>query len=243
MNAKPTAKSPLTPEQVRAFLKENPSFIADNSDIVTHISPPRRELGGGVLDFQHFMVKNLQKDSKDLKSKYELLIDFCRENMSVQSQVHHAVLRLIRTRGLEQLLEVISLDLVSLFDVDVVRLAMESEIPIDTSYGEANFSGIVFIEPGTIDAALGIKKQVLLMDDCTQNQPAGYEQIFSDCNDMIASCAMLRLELEMIDRQVLLAFGVRHKDRFHPKQGIELLNFLAQIVAHQLDRYLIDLTV
>ncbi len=33
------------------------------------------------------------------------------------------------------------------------------------------------------------------------------------------------------------------RDRFHPGQGIELLNFLAQIVAHQLDRYLDDLSV
>jgi len=236
------AKKPITEEEVRAFLMAHPEFLRDNPELMAALTPPVRELGGGVIDFQHFMVKNLQAGSKDLQSKYDMLVDYCRENMSVQNQVHHAVLRLIRTRNIEQLLEVIALDLVSLFDVDVVRLAMESDVQFDTSYGEQNFSGIVFIEPGTIDAALGKKKPVLLIDDCDKKTPVGFEQIFSDCDTMIASCALLRLQMESIDKNIILAFGVRHKERFHSGQGIELLNFLAQIVAFQLDRYLDDLS-
>jgi len=241
---RPMAKSSdITPEQVRDFLKDHPDFLKDNPDIVADLPPPERDLGNGIIDFQHYMLKNLQKDSKALKSRYDVLIDFCRDNMSVQMQVHHATLRLIRTRNLEQLLEVLTLDLVSLFDVDVVRMAMESETRFDTSYGEQNYSGIVFIAPGTADAALGQKKNVLLVEDCSVNRPPGFEQIFADCEAMIASCAMLRLEMETVERNIILAFGVRHKDRFHPGQGIELLHFLAQIVAHQLDRYLNDLAI
>lgn len=238
------SKSSLPSEaSVREYLTAHPEFLRDNPDIVSAIVPPSRELGGGVIDFQHFMLKNLQAGSKDLQSKYDMLVDFCRENMSVQSQVHHAVLRLIGTRNIEQLLEVVALDLVNLFDVDVVRLAMESDIIYDTAYGEQNFSGIVFIAPGMVDSALGKKKKVLLIDDTDAKRPAGFEEIFVECDEMIASCALLRLELATVDKNILLAFGVRHKDRFHPGQGIELLNFLAQIVAHQLDRYLDDLSV
>jgi uncharacterized protein YigA (DUF484 family) len=242
MSAKAKSGS-ISEEAVREFLIAHPEFLRDNPDILNAILPPERELGGGVIDFQHFMVKNLQKDSKDLQGKYDMLVDFCRENMSVQSQVHHAVLRLIGTRNLEQLLEVVALDLVNLFDVDVVRLAMESDIIYETAYGEENFSGIVFVDPGTVDAAIGVKKKVLLIDDTEVKQPAGFAQIFADCDEMIASCALLRLELAALDKNIVLAFGVRHKDRFHPGQGIELVNFLAQIVAFQLDRYLDDLSV
>lgn len=246
MSAKRTDAAPapeVTAEQVRVYLKKHPDFLKKNDDIVSDMTPPERDLGDGIIDFQHYMVKNLQKDSKTLKGRYDVLIDFCRENMSVQAQVHHAALRLIRTHGLEQLLEVITVDLVSLFDVDVVRMAMESDTRVDTSYGEQNYSGFVFIEPGTVDAALGMKKNVLLVDDAQANPPPGFEQIFSDCDNMIASCALLRLEMEQVGKNVVLAFGVRHKDRFHSGQGIELLHFLAQIVAHQLDAYLLDLAV
>jgi uncharacterized protein YigA (DUF484 family) len=116
-------------------------------------------------------------------------------------------------------------------------------LQVDTSFGEQNYSGIVFVAPGTIDAALGNQKNVLLVEDCTKAPPIGFEEIFSDCEALIASCALLRLEMEMVDRHVILAFGVRHKERFHPGQGIELLHFLAQIVAHQMDRYLNDLVI
>ncbi len=234
---------PLTADEVRDFLKRNPDFFKKNADIMAEMAPPERELGDGVIDFQHFMVKNLQKDSKGLQKRYDLLIDFCRENMSVQGQVHQAALRLIRTRGLEALLEVITLDLVSLFDVDVVRMAMESDVPVDTSYGENNYSGFVFISPGTVDAAIGAGKNVLLVDDVPAKPFAGFEEIFADCEGLVSSCALLRLELETVGKNVVLAFGVRYKDRFHTGQGIELLHFLAQIVAFQLDAYLIDLAL
>ena len=243
MTIKNAPQSNVSEADVREFLKAHPEFLRDNPDIVAGALPPERELGGGVIDFQHFMLKNLQAGSKDLQSKYDMLVEFCRENMSVQSQVHHAVLRLIGTRNIEQLLEVVALDLVNLFDVDVVRLAMESDIIYDTAYGEENFSGIVFIPPGMVDSALGKKKKVLLVADCDSARPAGFEEIFVECDDMIASCALLRLELQAVEKNIILAFGVRHKDRFHPGQGIELLGFLSQIVAHQLDRYLDDLSL
>ena len=149
------SKSDITAEQVRDYLKKHPDFLED-------FTPPARDLGEDVVDFQHHLLKNLQKNSKSLKSQYELLVDYCRDNLSAQSQVHQAALKLMQARGLEKLLEVIAIDLVSLFDVDVVRLAMESDAPMDTSYGEEHYSGIVFIEPGIIDALFaGQKKNVL----------------------------------------------------------------------------------
>jgi len=238
-----TKPSEVTADQVREFLKNNPDFLVKNLDVIDEAQTPERDLGNGVIDFQHFMVKNLQKDSKTLRGRYDVLVDFCRDNMSVQNLVHKAALKLIRTHSLEQLLEVITLDLVSLFDVDVVRMAMESDTRFDTSYGEQDYSGIVFIEPGMVDDAIGINKNVLLVEDCQQTEPVGFDQIFADCENMIASCALLRLELETVGKHILLAFGVRYKDRFHPGQGIELLHFLAQIVAHQMDRYLQDLAI
>ena len=228
----------ITADQVREFLVKNPEFLKKNLDVVSDDTIPERDLGEGVVDFQHFMVKNLQKDSKALKDRYEVLVDFCRDNMSIQTQVHNAALRLIRARNLEQLLEAISQDLLNMFDVDVVRMAMESDTRFDTSYGEQHYSGIIFVDPGTVEAALGPKKNVLLVGDCVANPTPGLEQIFADCEDLIASCALLRLELETVGKNVLLAFGVRYKERFHSGQGIELLHFLAQIVAYQMDMYL-----
>jgi hypothetical protein len=239
---RPPRKPALTDAQVRDFLKAHPDFLKHNSDVVAHLTPPERSLGNGIIDFQHYLVKNLQKDSEALKDRYDVLIEFCRDNMAVQAQVHNAALKLIRARNIEQLLEALTVDLVNLFDVDVVRLAMESDTArrLDQDFGRMA-SGIVLVESGTTELALGRKKNVRLIEDCAADPPAGFEEIFADCADLIESAALLKLSLESIDRPVMLVFGVRHKDRFHPGQGIELLNFLARIVAHQLDLYLDDL--
>ncbi|MDE3037945.1 MAG: DUF484 family protein, partial [Pseudomonadota bacterium] len=205
MTAKTAKPHDVTAEQVREFLRGHPDFIKKNPDIVADLAPPEQDLGNGIIDFQHYLVKNLQKDSKALKSRYDVLVDFCRDNMSVQAQVHQAALRLIRTLSLEQLLEALTQDLAGLFDVDVVRLGVESDTQIDTSYGEQNYSGIVFVVPGLIDAALGGKKKnVLLVEDAHAAPPEGFEdifgQLFVDCEGLVASCALLRLELEMVER-------------------------------------------
>jgi uncharacterized protein len=237
MTSKSEKKSEITAQQVR-------DYIAKHPDVLHDLALPERDMGEGVVDFQHHLLKSLQRDTQSLKGRYELLVDYCRDNLSAQQQVHQAVLRLGRAHGLEQLLEVVALDLVTLFDVDVVRLAMESDLPFDTSYGEEGYSGIVFVTPGMIDAMFtGHKKNVMLVGDCVANPPVGFEEVFADCEQMIASCAFLRLHPESVDRDILLAFGVRHAQRYHDGQGTELLAFLAQMMAVQLDKYLDDLTL
>lgn len=240
MNKEPSLHS-ITGDEVLAFLNANPEFLSDNIGLLEAASRAR-DLGNGIVDFQSFLVKNLQQNTAALKNKYDVLVDFCRDNMSIQSQVHRAVLRLIQARTLEQLLEVITQDLVSLFDVDVVRLAMESEAAetYETYYSEHDYSGIVFVVPGTVEYAVG-RKNIVMVADAAEDVPTGFEQIFSDCEALIQSCALVRLEMVQTGRPVILAFGVRYPDRFHPGQGVELLHFLGQIVAQQLDQYLHEL--
>jgi uncharacterized protein YigA (DUF484 family) len=70
----------ITAEEVRGFLSENPDFLRENIDLL-EAANEERDLGEGVVDFQSFLVKNLQKNSETLKNKYDVLVDFCRDNM------------------------------------------------------------------------------------------------------------------------------------------------------------------
>lgn len=239
----PANDSAVSAQDVRRYLLDHPEFLNANPDILQEADTPARELGDGVLDFQQFMVKNLQQNSKSIQEQYDTLVDYCRDNMSVQLQVHQAAMRIMKVRDIESLLEIISTDLLALFNVDVVRMAMESDLPVDTSYGEQDYSGCVFVPPGTVDEILGPSKNVLLVDDTLEAPFIGFEEIFIDCEGMARSCALLRLDLDTVGKNIILAFGVRHAGRYHSGQGVELLHFLAQVVAVQLDRYLIDLSI
>lgn len=232
----------ITKKAVMEYLRKHPNFLAENPDLFTVLTPPGQEFGEGVVDFQRFALGNLQKDIRQLKGKYDGLVVSCRDNMSTQNLVHNSVLGLIRARNLEQLLEIITIDLMALFDVDVVKLAMESEIAgyTESTYGEQNYSGISFIELGLSDAIFGTNGSVVLTEDTHKKPIPGFEQIFVDCSGLIRSSALLRLRLEDIGRDVILAFGVRQANRFHAGQGFELLEFLARIVEFKLDQCLND---
>lgn len=237
-----TGEAPLSAEQVKAYLRRHPEFLHDNPDLLEVMKAPAATLGDGVVDMQHFMVGGLQRQLRDMRGKYDDIVDFCRDNLSTQSQVHNAIIGLVKTRNLEQLLQVLTVDLVSVFDLDVVRIAMETEHveAYDTSYPDAHYSGISFIGTGTVDAALG-DDDILLVEDTEKTPVAGFDEIFADCVALVKSCVLLRLRLEQVQRDVLLCLGVRHKERFHPHQGVDLLNFLAQIVELRLDTCLMEI--
>lgn len=239
---KKKANSAVTAEQVKAYLARHPEFLHDHPELVEVLKAPMAERGEGVVDLQHFMVGGLQKQLRDMRDKYADIVDFCRDNLSTQSQVHNAIISLVKTRNLDQLLQVLTVDLVSLFDLDVVRIAMETDHAAlyDTSYPDAHYSGISFIDTGTVDAALG-ESDILMIEDCDEEHVAGFEDIFADCTALVKSCALLRLRLELVQKDVLLALGVRHKERFHPHQGVDLLNFLAHIVELRLDTCLMEI--
>lgn len=184
-----------------------------------------------VVDFQHWQLKSLG-------DKYNLLVDYCRENLSTQGQVHKAVLKLVHARNLEQLLEIIAIDLPIIFDVDVVRIAMESEIAIDTAFGEECYSGMVFVDVGTTDTLFGAQRNVICSADAHAEMPFNFRQVFVDCDGLIESCALIRMRPENIDKDIILALGSREKERFKSGQSAEALHFLAQVVSLQLDNYL-----
>ncbi len=226
----------LSEDEVVAYLKAHPEFLVQHPEVLEAVVPPDQQLGDNVSDFQYFAIRRLQEQIHDMRQNYDMLVNSARDNSSVQQQVHRAIVGLIRANGLERLLEVLTVDLMQLFDVDVVRLAMESDFLDlhETHYSEDNYSGIVFIETGTAAEIFG-EGDVALVPNTADVFIPGFDAVFSECTRLVTSCALLRLSLQDEPREVILAFGVRHPDWFHPGQGVELLQFLAIIVQERLE--------
>lgn len=244
-SSKPPQKDPdtgtaMTHKLVVEYLQAHPGFLLENPDLFESLALPGNREPGKVLDFQTHALDHLRSGMRRMKDRFNGLIVSARDNMSVQQQVHKAVLAIIRARTLEELLETVTSDLVAWFDVDVVRLAMESDMAglYDTYYSEENYSGICFIPSGTVNAALLDEDEVRLITDTQEEPPIGFEMIFADCSNLVRSCALVRLELETVNRPAVLAFGVRHNGRFNPQQGGELLGFLGEVMSLTLDRCL-----
>ncbi len=233
------AGNEMTQKMVVDFLLNNPRFLSEHPDLFEVLTPPEQKHGRGVIDFQYYAIDNLRRGMRRMKDRFNGLVTSARENMSVQQQVQRATLSTIRARNLEELLEVLATDIVTWFDVDVVRLAMESDLAglHETYYNEQNYSGICFVPTGTANAMM-LGETVRLIPDTQGEPPIGFEMLFADCSSLVRSTALVRLELESIGRTAILAFGVRVADRFHPHQGGEMLAFLGEVMEIVLDRCL-----
>ncbi len=232
---------PITEQQVIAYLRANPDFLQLHPDILTILLPPKHNLGDNVEDFQHHMLSKLQLDLQKLKNRYSNLIDASRDNMSIQSQVHKAVLGIVKTENIEQLLQMLRQDFLQLFAVDIVTLALESEIAQSQYYADkcdgSYNSGLSVIKPGAVNNATN-GKSCKLIADITQLADGIISQIFPHDAGMINSVALLKLVLPSNNQHALLAFGSRKKGHFHSKQGVELLDFMARIIEYKLDKAL-----
>jgi uncharacterized protein YigA (DUF484 family) len=239
MNSTPASPlSGLDETTIRQWLISHPQFLQQNLDLFQIIAPPLVQHGGNVVDFQHHLLGQLQDNLRQMKERYEGLIVASRDNMSTQTQVHQAVLGIIRAANLDHLLQMLTQDLLRLFDVDMVRLAIES--PLAEYYAaqeseQQEPSGFTFITPDQVDIILGKGQDVRLIADLQAEMSAALHELFADSLGLIRSCILLRMALPHNNRSAILVFGVRHENRFHPQQGVDLLQFLAQIVEYKLD--------
>lgn len=231
MASGPTARpaAGLSAEDVAAWLREHPDFLAQRPELAATLAPPRVERGRGVLDFQAFMVDRLRDELARLKDQQRELLATTRANLNNQNRVHAAILFLLDARSFEQLIQAVTTELAVLLDLDVACLVIESngqELP------HVHSSGVRVAPPGLVDSVLG-RRPVLLRSDVV-----GDPEIYGHGAGLVRSEALIRLRVSEDTPQGLLAFGSREPDMFHPGQGTELVCFLARVVERSIRAWL-----
>jgi uncharacterized protein YigA (DUF484 family) len=210
------------PHEVIAYLRQHPDFLERHPDALRLLRAPTRDLGDGVLDFQHFMLERLRLDFARLQDERKSLIATSRGNLASQCRVHKAVLAMLRASSFEHLLQIVTTDLAVLIDVDVITLGVESAA---SPTARLPLHGIHLLRSGTVDKLLGPNRDVLL---CTDIQ--GDPGLFGEAAGLVRSQALLRLSFSRSAPMGLMCIGTRSADTFQPGLGTELLNFLARTI-------------
>lgn len=227
----PAPQTGLTAEDVAAWLRDHPGFLASRADLIPHLVPPAADRGNGVLDMQYFLLERLRGELAGMQAQQRELVATTRANLNNQNRVHAAVLFLLDATSLDQLIRTVTTDLAVLLDLDVAALVVEGE-PADLA--QAFRSGVRVVEQGTVDGWLGGRQDVLLQDHC-----AALPDIYGQpATGLVRSQALVRLRIGGAAAQGVLALGSREPDMFHPGQATELLTFLARVVERSIRLWL-----
>jgi uncharacterized protein YigA (DUF484 family) len=221
--AKPEiARQDVEARDVVAYLRRHPDFLDEHPEALRLLRPPTREIGDGVVDFQHFLYERQRREINRITLEYRNLIAVSRGNLASQNRVHKAALTILAAPSFGQLLQIVTTDLAVLLDVDVVTIAIENIAGIAP---RLNVHGVQLLEAGTVEDLLGEDKAVVYEADV-----AGDPALFGGAASLVRSQALLRLRFGRETPIGLLCIGTRKPGRFHPGLGTELLGFLGRIV-------------
>jgi uncharacterized protein len=216
------ARQNLEARDVLAYLRRHPEFLDEHPEAVRLLRPPGREIGEGVVDFQHFLYERQRREISRINLEYRNLIAVSRGNLASQTRVHKAALAVLAAPSFGQLLQIVTTDLAVLLDVDVVTIAVENVAGIAP---RLNTHGVHLLEAGAVEEWLGPDKAVVY-----EANIAGDPVLFGGAAGLVCSQALIRLRFGRETPTGLLCIGTRKPGRFHAGLGTELLGFLGRIV-------------
>jgi len=216
------ARQNLEARDVLAYLRRHPEFLDEHPEALRLLRPPSREIGDGVVDFQHFLYERQRREINRINLEYRNLIATCRGNLASQTRVHKAALAVLAAPSFGQLLQIVTTDLAVLLDVDVVTIAVENIAGIAP---RLNTHGVHLLEAATVEDWLGPDKAVIYEADII-----GDPVLFGGAAGLVRSQALVRLRFGRETPTGLLCIGTRKPGRFHSGMGTELLGFLGRVV-------------
>lgn len=214
--------SRLSDDDILAWLKANPKFLARNPDAVEFLVPPtRKDNDKKVADFQSYMIKRLKDDRDDVLVSAREIVESSRANMNNQARIHNAILLLLEATSFQDFIHTMTMDFASLLDVDVISLIIEIE---SGAIPQIDMTGVRIVTGGTID--LLTRKQTIVLE----SNISGIDELYGGGAGLVKSQALMRLAIGGDTPASLLAFGSRNPTLFQPGMGTEQIQFLGHVI-------------
>lgn len=208
-------------EDVKVFLEKNPKIFKEKPELFELISPPSRSKNN-LIDIQQYMIESLQKKNIELREKNSELILVVNENQKSQEKINSIVLEILKTKSLEEFINLLLYKSQKLLNLDYVNIIIEEtknkkKFQIDK---KINFTDRKRLKPFIIE-----KEFIFLSKTSRKN-----EFFFIGTPEKILSSAIIRLNIFDKSPTTFLVLGSKNSDHFDEGQGTELLDFLRECI-------------
>ncbi len=201
-------------DRVEAFLRANPSWLADNPDLYRVLAPPSRVHGEALADHMAAMVMAERAQAAAMAARADDVLAAGRAAAGLAGRVQEAVLALLRA---SDTLDCVTGELPGILAVDAVHLCMEALLP-----------GVRPLPQGLVDSLLG-GRQVLYRDSVTEAR-----RLHAEAAGLAGHDALVLVP--GAGPPALLALLARDDQMLDPARGAGALAFLGRAVAAALGR-------
>jgi uncharacterized protein YigA (DUF484 family) len=116
----------VSPEEVAAYLRAHPDFLAENPALYRALTPPTRVHGDGLADHMTAMLHAERAHASAMTERAEDVLAAGRAAAGMAARVQEAVLALMRTQNPADCIATV---LPALLGIDAVALCAEDELP------------------------------------------------------------------------------------------------------------------
>ena len=207
---------------VKAFLKENPTYLYDHPEILENLYSPHAT--GSAISLVERQVALLRERNKDLRSKFELLSSQAEENEHRLVKTQRLILSMLSASTINELTQILLKGLNNSFDVEFCSLTI---LTVNKKLKDLETKSVALsVARKRISSILSSK--IL----CGIVREAELQFLFGVDASKIGSVAAVAIGQD--SPIAVLALGNRDKQFYTSDTGTLFLRYLGSIIDHML---------
>jgi len=242
----------LDGDDVAQYLRDNPEFFAERTDLIAEITLPHD--AGGAISLVERQIAVLREQKQDLQHQFQELLHIARDNEQLNERMQRLTLSLLEIDDLEESMSMLGTVLAEEFTAETVSIFLTLD-PDKLELKEGSRSGINQVQAGlrSIDIHYIQSADDKVLEEfaylLTAQDPACNElscdqktMLFADNAAEVESVILVPLGFTLSyqpDRDAIgfMAIGSENPDRFIQGMGTMFLKYLGELVSRTLMKH------
>jgi len=203
-------------ELVINYLKKNKNFFIKYPELIKELHFPLKDKGSDkVIDLDTYRYKKISEQNIDLQNQMTKILIAGKNHQTAQKRILKSTLRILNTKTLSKLIDVIINDLKSILACDVVNCF--------TSNNTLKIDNLNKIDSRIVQSYFKNNS----LTNLNQN-PKGILLYFPNKSKLIKSYILLKIIYD--NSYLIVAMGSKNKENFTSDMQVDLVEFLIKII-------------
>jgi len=211
-------------KQIILFLKKNKNFLIKYPKLLEIMEFPSYWQGTeNIVDFNKYQVKKIKKNNIHLKSKIFKILNIIKINADAQNRILKACLRILNSKSLDNLLEIILKDFSKILNCDEVNIIFNNYTGRE--------KGVIINKKIKIENIFKKNNSIIL-----SNKMKYMKFFFPNSYKLINSFTLLKIKNNSLS-SFLICLGSNDKNKFSETHNTDLISFLIKVCESKINSF------